>query len=289
MEQITSGVFVETGNLGSNDSIIVTHEGTVLIDVPHKPTDAARWRDTVAGFGEVHYLVHTDHHIDHTLGNFLLPGTVVSHSITRHRMAEEYPSWDYVQDLLSVIDPGGLDLVPELPPRLPSVTFDDTMRLHVGSSTVELIHLPGHTVNSLVAYLPEQGVLFSGDNVCEAGLPSFQDADVGAWFESLDRIAALDFEFLVPGHGEVGTKETVGEFRDQARDLVRRVEEAVRAGMTPDEAADRIGFEDRIHTTTPSYVGYPEHLIEQFQRNSVLSIYDQLTRDERHPTLARNL
>lgn len=289
MEQIASGVYVETGNLGSNNSIVVTDEGALLIDAPHKPTDAARWRDTAAGFGEASYLVHTDHHIDHTLGNFLLPGTVVSHAVTRRRMAEEYPSWDYVQDLLAVIDPGGLDLLPKPALRLPTVTFEDRMQLHLGDATVELIHLPGHTANSLVAYLPEQGVLFSGDNVCEAGLPSFQDADVGAWFEALDRIAGLDFELLVPGHGEVGTRETVGAFRDQARDLVRRVEEAVRAGMREDEAADRIRFEDRIHTTTASYAGYPDYLIEQFQRRSVLSIYDQLARDRRHPALARNL
>jgi hypothetical protein len=39
-------------------------------------------------------------------------------------------------------------------------------------------------------------------------------------------------------------------------------------------------FEDRIHTGTPSYVGYPVELIEAFQRRSVLSIYDQLTYDE---------
>lgn len=289
MEQITPGVFVETGNLGSNNSIILTDGGTVLIDAPHKPTDAARWRDTAAGFGTTSYLVHTDHHIDHTLGNFLLPGEVVSHSVTRRRMAEEYPSWDYVQDLLAVIDPEGLDVMPELALRLPTVTFEDRMQLHLGNATVELIHLPGHTANSLVAYLPERGVLFSGDNVCEAGLPSFQDADVGAWFEALDRIAGLDFELLVPGHGEVGTKETVAAFRDQARDLVRRVGEAVRAGMPQDEAADRIRFEDKIHTATASYAGYPEDLIEQFQRRSILSIYDQLTQDRPHPALARSL
>ncbi|QIN78504.1 MBL fold metallo-hydrolase [Rubrobacter marinus] len=289
MEQITSGVFVETGNLGSNNSIILADEGTVLIDAPHKPTDAARWRDTAAEFGETSYLVHTDHHIDHTLGNFLLPGKVVSHSVTRRRMAEEYPSWGYVRDLLSVIDPKGLDVMPKLALRLPTVTFEDGMQLHLGDVTVELMHLPGHTGNSLVAYLPERGVLFSGDNVCEAGLPSFQDADVGAWFEALDRIAGLDFEFLVPGHGEVGTKETVETFRDHARDLVRRVGEAARAGIPADEAADRIGFEDKIHTATASYAGYPDDLIEQFQRRSVLSIYGQLTRDRPHPALARSL
>jgi cyclase len=156
------------------------------------------------------------------------------------------------------------------------------MHLYLGNVTVELIHLPGHTVNSLIVYLPEQKVLFSGDNVCEAGLPSFQDSRVSSLFETLDYISSLDFEILVPGHGEVGTKKTVQSFRDQAQNLVGQVQEAARAGVPREEAADRIRFEDRIHTGTQSYVGYPDDLIEGFQRRSVLSIYDQLTHDELH-------
>jgi cyclase len=287
IEQITRNVYVETGNLGSNDSIIVTDQGTVLVDAPHKPTDAARWRDTVNSFGEVSYLVHTDHHIDHTLGNFLLPGTIVSHSVTRRRMAEEYPSSAYVEDLLSVIDPEGLALMPDFSLRLPAITFDDRMHLYLGNVTVELIHLAGHTANSLIVYLPEQRVLFSGDNVCEAGLPSFQDSRVSSLFETLDYISGLDFEILVPGHGEVGTKRTVATFHDQVQDLVRQVREAARAGVPREEAAARIRFEDRIHTSTRSYVGYPDNLIEEFQRRSVLSIYDQLTYDESNPDFKR--
>jgi cyclase len=287
IEQITRNVYVETGNLGSNDSIIVTDQGTVLVDAPHKPTDAARWRDTVNSFGEVSYLVHTDHHIDHTLGNFLLPGTIVSHSVTRRRMAEEYPSSAYVEDLLSVIDPEGLVLMPDFSLRLPAITFDDRMHLYLGNVTVELIHLAGHTANSLIVYLPEQRVLFSGDNVCEAGLPSFQDSRVSSLFETLDYISGLDFEILVPGHGEVGTKRTVATFHDQVQDLVRQVREAARAGVPREEAAARIRFEDRIHTSTRSYVGYPDNLIEEFQRRSVLSIYDQLTYDESNPDFKR--
>lgn len=282
MEQVTSNIYVETGNLGSNDSIIVTDQGTVLVDAPHKPTDAARWRDTVNSFGEVSYLVHTDHHIDHTLGNFLLPGTIVSHRVTRRRMMEEYPSWAYIKELLEVIDPEGLSLMTDFSLRLPKITFKDKMQLHLGDVTLELTHLPGHTANSLVVHIPEQGVLFSGDNVCEAGLPSFQDASVSSLFETLDYISGLDFEILVPGHGEVGTKRTVETFRDQVHDLVRQVQEAVQEGIPKEEAADRIRFEDRIHTDTQSYVGYPDNLIEEFQRRSVLSIYDQLAHDEPH-------
>ena len=74
-------------------------------------------------------------------------------------------------------------------------------------------------------------------------------------FETLDYISSLDFEILVPGHGEVGTKRTVQTFRDQAQALVRQVQEAIRAGVPREEAATRIRFEDRIHTGTPSYVG----------------------------------
>lgn len=279
MEQIVSGIYVETGNLGSNNSIIVADGDAILIDAPHKPTDAVRWREIVASHGEVRYLIHTDHHIDHTLGNRWLPGMIVSHEVTRQRMAEEYPEWPYIMELLTVVDPESLELMSDFSLRLPEITFSERLWLHVGDIKIELIHLPGHTANSLIAYLPEQGVIFAGDNVCEAGLPAFHDAHIGDWFRAMDYIESLDFETLIPGHGEAASRQTVSNFRGQTSELVGQVEDAIRDGKIREEAAGQIGFEDNIHTGTTSYVGYPEDLILSFQRKSVLSIYDELVGD----------
>lgn len=80
MEQIDNNILVETGNLGSNNSIILTSIGIVLIDSPFKPTDAIKWKHAVESKGKVICFVNTDHHIDHTMGNFFLPANnVISH------------------------------------------------------------------------------------------------------------------------------------------------------------------------------------------------------------------
>lgn len=79
MEQIDRNIFVETETLGSNNSMILTSEGILLIDSPHKPTDAIKWKREVESRGNVIYLVNTDHHIDHTMGNFFLGGKIISH------------------------------------------------------------------------------------------------------------------------------------------------------------------------------------------------------------------
>jgi hypothetical protein len=90
--------------------------------------------------------------------------------------------------------------------------------------------------------------------------------------------AGPSLAMVIPGlrrHGPAATSAYA--FEGPGKPLCQ---EAIRAGVPRGEAADRMRFENRIHTGTPSYVGYPVELIEAFQRRSVLSIYDRLTYDE---------
>lgn len=283
MQQVSDRVWVETGHLGSNNSALVTDEGTLLFDAPHKPTDAIAWAKTVERFGEPRFLVNSDHHPDHTIGNNWLGGVGVAHEGTRHRLAEEFPDQAYVDALIARIDPDAADLVTDFRVRLPAVTFADRMTLHLGGVQVELRHVPGHTANSIVGYCPQERVLFTGDNVCEAGLPSFQDSDLAHWFDALDVIESYPFDVLVCGHGEPADRSVVDTYRGLGRALVTEVAAAIEAGTSREEAAARIRFEDRIHVSTPDYVGYPDDIITTFQERSVRSLYDALTAD---PTLA---
>jgi glyoxylase-like metal-dependent hydrolase (beta-lactamase superfamily II) len=276
MQRVSSRVHVETGHLGSNNSVIVTSEGTILVDAPHKPTDAMRWAQRVAELGEARYLVNTDHHPDHTIGNAWLPGRVVAHERTRARLVSEAPTKAYLRDLLGVIDPEAVPLLDTYEVRLPEIVFSDTLTLHLGEVELRLIHRPGHTANTIIAHCPQEGVVFTGDNVCEAGLPSFQDATVRDFFDALDAVEELDFDVLVPGHGEVGGREIIERYREQGRELVGRVAQAIEAGRSREEACAEIRFEDRIHRGTDAYVGYPEELIEHFQERSIAAVYDQL-------------
>ena len=276
MEKIDHNIFVETANLGSNNSMILTDEGIVLVDSPHKPTDAVEWRRQIEARGEVVYLINTDHHIDHTMGNFFLPGTIVSHEQSRERLLTAAPTLPFMIRLLETLDPEGVALMAGYATRVPTITMTDRLTLHLGGVTLELSHLPGHTPNSIMIYLPEQKVLFSGDLVYEAGLPSFQEALVFPWLESIRTILEMDIRTIVPGHGDVCTLAEAKAFHDQIAALVEVVRGRMRAGESRDSIVDSVRFADNIHSTTESYQGYPDDMNEGFQIKSIGAIYDQV-------------
>ena len=74
MEKIKENIFVETEFLGCNPSFVVTKEGVVMIDTPQRPDEAFRWRKEIQKYGEISYIINTDHHHDHAIGNFYFPG-----------------------------------------------------------------------------------------------------------------------------------------------------------------------------------------------------------------------
>lgn len=276
LQQITSRVHVETAHLGSNNSIIVGDDGIILVDSPHRPTDALRWSRTVAGFGPTRFVVNTDHHPDHTIGNYWQGGEVVSHRGTRERLLNDPPTDDYLRDLFARIDPEAVSWVDDYTVRVPNVVFTDRLELDVAGARLELAFRPGHTANSLLAWFADDAVVFTGDIVCEAGLPSFQDSRLVDWFDAIDAVAEYDFEFLVPGHGEVADRSVVDHYRQLGREVVADVAAAIAAGHTRDQACDEVRFEDNIHVDTEDYVGYPDALVEMFQRRSIARIYDDL-------------
>ncbi len=71
---------------------------------------------------------------------------------------------------------------------------------------MQVIHTPGHTVGSICLYSRERSILFSGDlvrnenGILEGPPPQFTP-DPEAAAHSLRKIAKLDFEALLPGHG----------------------------------------------------------------------------------------
>jgi len=80
------------------------------------------------------------------------------------------------------------------------------------------VHTPGHTLDHLCLHDPEGGILLTGDHVLPtitphiSGLNSGRDP-LGLFFESLDKVAALDgVQHVLPAHGHPFT------------DLARRTE-----------------------------------------------------------------
>jgi hydroxyacylglutathione hydrolase len=77
--------------------------------------------------------------------------------------------------------------------------------LKVGSKTFQVIHTPGHSPGSISIYWPEKKALFTGDVVFPMGVgrTDFPGGDGMLLRESIERLAQLDAEWLLAGHGEV--------------------------------------------------------------------------------------
>lgn len=280
LQQISPRVHVETGRLGSNNGIILSDTSRVfLVDTPHKPTDAVAWAAAAARFGDVDYIAHTDHHPDHVIGNAFIPGRVVSHEDTRSRLRDEPLQRDYLEYLYGFIDPTALDDERSFTPRLPTITFCDRMTIHHGDVPIHLIHVPGHTRNTIAVHVPSEGVLFTGDNVCPQGLPSFQDSTLNRWFDALDELEALEFELLVGGHGDVGGPDLIGRYRDMGRAVVAAVWDGMQRGALREELVATVRFEDAVHVSTVDHEGYPGDICESFQIRSIERIFDDLVVD----------
>src|SRR5947208_13181442 len=114
----------------------------------------------------------------------------------------------------------------------PTLTFKGEMTLWLGKLEVKLMQLGrGHTKGDTVAWLPQQKILFSGDLVEFGATPYAGDAYFEDWPHTLDAIAALKPEKLVPGRGAALTNPAqVKEGLEGTRAFVSELYAAVKAG-----------------------------------------------------------
>ncbi|MFI7101468.1 MBL fold metallo-hydrolase [Streptomyces sp. NPDC050161] len=176
-------------------------------------------------------VVNTHHHGDHTYGNAVFtPGaTVIGHAACR---SELLAAGLQLHAVWPDVDYGETPLTP------PSVTFTDTLTVHVGDIEVQLIH-PGvaHTPGDTIVWLPQQRIVFTGDLVFNGGTPFVFMGSLAGSLRALELLRSLDAVTVVPGHGRV----TGPEVYDGIERYLRFVDELARQGRadgrTPLEVA----------------------------------------------------
>jgi cyclase len=170
------------------------------------------------GGGPVQAIVNTHYHMDHTHGNPAFPA------------GSRIVSTDRTLAYLHVLDAGYWK--GSAGATLPQETFDKELDLHIGGKTIRLIHPGrGHTDGDLVVLFVEDRVLHAGDLFFNDRYPSI-DLEAGGsvreWADTLDRVLALDFDHVIPGHGPVSDPEGLRGFQRFMRQLAAVGEEAAR-------------------------------------------------------------
>jgi cyclase len=281
MEQVTPNVWTETKLRGCNPSYVVTSDGVVVVDTPQLPTKAVTMRQEVERIGPIRYLINTEHHVDHIFGNYWFKGVpVVEHQGLFERFMVPTPDLDpfaYALEAIPTDDPGAASILPDrdtyyADPNKGTIVFTGDLTLRVGDHTFQLLHTPGHTPGQVAVYVPEERVVMTGDTVFSECQTWLMTSDVDQWIAALERIAKLDVDHVLPGHGPVQTPAYLATQRAVLLDWKAAVADAVAKGWTREETIARVNFADRY----PVDIGQG-YMMDHIQTLNAASLWDTLT------------
>ena len=271
MKQLTANVFIETGLKGANHGFVTTSDGIVLIDTPHKPSDALRLKGEIGWRGRLRYIINTEPHGDHWTGNAFFDVPVVAQEGVRARIL----ATDLAAHVARVASFGPEEpkLLENYQPNAPVITFQSEMTLHVGNHTFRMVHMPGHTPYQAAVIVEEEGVVFTSDNVfCEVQT-WLQEANPDHWLRALDSLRRLPAETLVPGHGPVCDKRYLEEQGAFIQEWVDYVRGGVERGIGKEQClAELTALTDRY----PMDIGQ-DGMAPHVMRLNVANLYDYLT------------
>ncbi len=228
----------------NNAGAITTPSGQLVVDTCATETRARRFLGALgAATGRApKFAVNTHQHGDHTYGNSLLPAETVL--IGQEKMREGLrtdPIIDGCPPFWSPVPDWG-----DVQRRLPDITVADALTVHLGDRRVELRHPggPAHTTGDLVAWVPDERVLFTGDLVFAGLTPLVFMGSVTGALAAVDWLAAFGPRVVVPGHGPILTGDDIARVLDEHRRyyqlILRAGATGIEKGLSPLEAAREV-------------------------------------------------
>jgi cyclase len=282
MQRVTENVHTDTGIRGCNPSYVTTDDGVVVIDTPQLPTRAIAMRAEAESAGPIRYVVNTEHHVDHIFGNYYFKGAgrVVHHRGVADNFMVVGPILDpfaYAAEAIPTDDPDGAGVFPdrdvyEADPNRGQIVFSGDLTLDVGNHAFELLHTPGHTPGQIAVHVPSERVVFTGDTVFSEVQTWLMTSDIDQWLAALDRIAGLDVDHVIPGHGPVTTTSYLAVQKAVLLEWKSAVADAVAKGWSRDETIARVNFADRY----PVDIGQ-EYMMGYIQGHNAGALWDQLS------------
>jgi cyclase len=129
----------------------------------------------------------------------------------------------------------------ELEYAKPSLYFPKKLVIDDGTQRVELIHFGhAHTAGDAVAWLPKQGILFTGDACVNGAFNYTGDGNTESWIRVLTEMQELPVKTICPGHGEMADKKLFDTQKRYFVELREYIGKAIDAGKTLDEIKQSI-------------------------------------------------
>jgi glyoxylase-like metal-dependent hydrolase (beta-lactamase superfamily II) len=229
----TGGRTYENEGINANIGLVVTPAGALLIDSGASYQGARQIAEAVKKVTPqpIKWVINTGGQDHRWLGNgyFKDQGAeIMAHANAQADMQARGP--EHLRGLAPVLKEklDGTELV--LPARW---LTDANTRLEFGGVVVEVVHRRGgHTPGDSMVWLPQSGVVFTGDVVyVDRILGLHPVSKTKTWVESFEALEALNPKVVVPGHGRVTTlAQAQRDTGDLLRALRAHMGKAVEAG-----------------------------------------------------------
>jgi glyoxylase-like metal-dependent hydrolase (beta-lactamase superfamily II) len=265
--QLAPGVYALTAEGDPNVGAIEGEDFLVCFEARATPVAARRWLAMLRERTDkpVRYLVLSHYHAVRVLGASAFGADeIITHEQTRRLIAERGEA-DWASEL------GRMPRLFEEPDSIPgltwpTLTFSDRLVIPLGGGRELVLRYcgRGHTAGDIIAWLPEERILFAGDLVEARAALYTGDAFHDEWASStLDNVARFDATALVGGRGAVARGEeavraAIAQSRHFLDELRRTVGEAHANRKTLAEA-----FHAAHAALAPEFGGWPifEHCL----------------------------
>ena len=219
---------------GGNIGVLSGSEGKLIIDSGYlgSQKQIADALSSISG-DPIRHLVNTHWHFDHTDGNEWMHSagaTITAHENTRKRLSTStrVEDWNFT-------------FPPSPAGAIPTEVFNADKTLHLNGANISLkCYPPAHTDGDISVYFAEADVLHTGDTWWNGYFP-FIDYSTGGNIDGMIKAAesnlamVTDKTIVIPGHGPIGGKKELTEYRDVIVTIRDRVSALKKQGKSLDE------------------------------------------------------
>ena len=219
---------------GGNIAVLTGSDGKLLVDAGI-PGTRARITEALASLSNdpVKHLINSHWHFDHTDGNEWLHSIgaeIMAHENTRKHLSEttRVEDWNFT-------------FPPAPPGALPTKILTEDETLHLNGATLPLkIYPPAHTDSDISVEFTDADIIHVADTFWNGHFP-FIDYSTGGSIDGTIRAAEANVArvtgktIVIPGHGPIGNKSQLIEFRDMLVTIREKIAALKKQGKSRDE------------------------------------------------------
>lgn len=262
-EGIYGAISKENSGMGGNCGFIDAGDFSIVIDTNTSIQAASELKNAVKQYTgkEPKIIITTHYHLDHVMGNYLYDAltliitsdrTLKSIKTENPKRLEEMTNVP-LEELTKMEDSlktetneekrkeieNNLRFIKSVKSedftlRDPNVSFKDELIIYGTERNIQLkTFQKAHTDGDVIVYLPNEKILFAGDLLFARSDPWLGSGNPEGWVPVIEEILKMDFTIVVPGHGQLASKDEFILEKKYIQEIVELTRNLLKSGDDP--------------------------------------------------------